>query len=312
MTTIFEDWSSETTKAFQQGTVVAHHRLNDSELFSDQSLERLLELHPDALSMVYAMPTSEKSEATFREGDLRGLSGHDIMAAVTQGELWVQLLKLNKTHPQFKALEQQILTEMKRLIPGFRVLRCNLSILISSPTINVSYHADIPRNALWQIRGSKRVYLYPPIDPYISKETIEDIYLGQQQEAIPYSPELDSGAKVVDLKPGMLATWPVNGPHRIENDGEPSVSLVMEYFQPHSFIRYGVMYANGIFRHRFGRPLKSSSHSGAVAVAKSLVGFVFKALKLSKPVSRARVLEFEVSRASPTGYRDIEPRPRDF
>lgn len=309
---IFHRWSRGNTDAFLQGTVVAEHTLSKSALFSDESLIELLEKHPDTLSMVYAMPINDKSEATFREGDLRGLDGAAILEAVSKGELWVQLLKLNDTHPEFAALKDQILREMGENIPGFRSFKCHLSLLISSPTINVSYHADLPRNALWQIRGSKRVYLYPATAPYISQETLEAIYLGQQQEAIDYSPEFDDGAKIVELHPGMVATWPVNGPHRIENMGELSVSMVMEYFQPHAFIRFGEMYANGIFRRHFDFEGKPARNTGMAAFLKSILGFAFKGLKLSRAIKRPRYLEFEVDAQSSGGYRKIEPRLRDF
>lgn len=309
---IFKNWDEKLTKNFREGVMIAEHALTEKPMFSDDGLEALLEKHPDPLSMVYAMPTSAKSESTFREGDLSGKRGKAILEAVARGELWVQLQKLNKTHDEYRELEKQILKEMKTNIPGFSALQVNLSLLISSPGINVSYHADIPRNALWQIRGSKRVYIYPVAEPYISQETLESIYLGERQETIPYSPEFDDGALVTELKPGQVATWPVNGPHRIENMGELSVSLVMEYFQPNVWIRYGVMFANGISRRRFNRPLSSTSHSGPIAWVKCVFGMAFKALKMQKKLKRDRYFTFEIDPSSPTGFIEIEKRPRPY
>lgn len=312
MHNVFKNWDKQLTKNFKEGAMIAQHSLSENSMFSDDSLQALLEKHPAPLSMVYAMPTNQKSETTFREGDLAGKSGKAIMEAVSKGELWVQLQKLNKTHKEYRELEKKIIGEMKSNIPGFSALQVNLSLLISSPKINVSYHADIPRNALWQIRGSKRVYIYPVTEPYISQETLESIYLGETQEAIPYSPEFDDGALVTELAPGQVATWPVNGPHRIENMGELSVSLVMEYFQPNVWIRYGVMFANGISRRRFNTPLSSTSHKGPVAWAKCAFGMTFKALKLQKKLKRERYFTFEIDPSSPTGFKEIEKRLRPY
>lgn len=312
MQSILKNWTTQQATAFKEGTCIAQHQLDQNALFNDEALERLLESHPDAASMVYAMPTSETSEASFREGDMRQCSGSDVLGAVQRGSLWVQLLRLEDHHEPYESLKHDMLKELKKHVPGLIILRSKLSILISSPTIKVSYHADIPRNALWQIRGGKRLYLYPALDPYISRETMENIYLGQLQEAVPYSPALDKGAQTFDLEPGMLATWPVNAPHRIENCGELSVALVLEYFQPHSLIRYGVMYANGIFRKRFHRPLATDRHVGVVAACKAIIGFACKALKLSRSVERKRTLEFKVDPDASGGYREIEPRIRDY
>ena len=310
--TIFKDFSARLADDFRRGTMVAHHALPEMEMFSDAALERLIESHPDELSMVYAMPTDVVGETGFREGDLRGVRGRDVIEAVRNGQLWVQLLRLNKAHPEFAALEKRIIHEMKAQIPELRIFGCRLSLLISSPSIHVSYHADIPRNALWQIRGGKRVYVYPVESPYISEEALEGVYLGETQEAIPYRPEFDDGATVVDLRPGMMVTWPINGPHRIVNDDELSVSMVMEYFQPIAWFRYGVYYSNAILRRRFGRTPHSTATRGPLMWAKLLSAVAFKLAGAQKRYRHTRYLTFRIDPGSQTGYAEIPRTVRDF
>ena len=57
------------------------------------------------------------------------------------------------------------------------VIDRNAGILISSPNAQVYYHADLPGQSLWQIRGTKRVYIYPPVAPFLTPEQIERIIL---------------------------------------------------------------------------------------------------------------------------------------
>ncbi len=281
-------------------------------MFSDAALAKLIEKHPDELSMVYAMPTDTAGAKQFREGDLRGVAGKAVIEAVRNGQLWVQLLRLNKVNPKFAALEKQIIHEMKQHVPGLKIFGCRLSLLISSPSIHVSYHADIPRNALWQIRGGKKVYVYPVAEKYISEEALEAVYLGETQETIPYDPEFDADATVVDLRPGMMVTWPINGPHRIVNDDELSVSMVMEYFEPVAWFRYAVYYTNGVMRRRFGRAARSTRTSGPVMWGKALSSAVFKLLGVRKQHRHTRYLTFRIDPGSQTGYSEIPKIVRDF
>jgi hypothetical protein len=310
--TIFKDFSAQQTADFRRGLMVARHSLPEMEMFSDAALAQLIENHPDALSMVYAMPTDAVGYKRFREGDLRGVRGGDVIEAIRNGQLWVQLLRLNKANPAFAALEKQIVAELKQHVPGLKLFGCRLSLLISSPSIHVSYHADIPRNALWQIRGGKKVYVYPVAEKFISEEALEGVYLGETQEAIHYEPEFDAHATVVDLRPGMVVTWPINGPHRIVNDDELSVSMVMEYFEPIAWFRYAVYYTNGVMRRRFGRPARSTRTRGPVMWAKAVSSVVFKLLGVRKQHRHKRYLTFRIDPGSRTGYSEIPKVIRDF
>ncbi len=310
MKSIFQHWTDKDTDNFKNHILLTQHRLHENPLFTDKALKNLIGKHPTDLSMVYALPRKQGAERSFREGTFADRSPDEIMQAVEHGQLWVQLLQLNKTHPEFAALEKDIIAEMKQNIPGFKPSRCKLSLLISSPGINVSYHADIPRNALWHLRGEKRVYIYPPTAPFIPDESLENICLGTTQESLPYQKEFDTAAYIADMKPGDVATWPVNAPHRIENKDSLNVSLVMEYFEPHALLKYGVYYTNGTLRNRFGIHPKSTLFTGPIAWMKLLSTFTFKTLKLQKLRQRPRYLTFAIDPESPRGFIDIDQRLR--
>ena len=311
MSKIFTSWTKKLIRDFKSGIFIAEHNLHEDPLFTDAALLSLLKKHPPELSMVYAMPRRQGEEKSFREGDFANRTPEEIWQAVEKGRLWVQLLQLNKVHAEFEDLEKRIIREMKQRIPGYFPTKCKFSLLISSPGINVSYHADIPRNALWHLRGEKRVYIYPATEKFLPDEELEDICLGVRQESIPYKHSFDDDAFVADLKPGQVATWPVNAPHRIENGDTLNVSMVMEYFEPHALLKYGVYYFNGILRRYFGRQPRSTGYRGPLAAMKLAAALLFKKINLLKTQSRPRYLTFAIDPFSPGGFVEIKRKPRE-
>ena len=91
-------------------------------------------------------------------------------------------------------------------MPGFKSYKRKMTLLISSPKVQVYYHCDVPGQTLWQMRGTKRVYVYPNTAPFLPQPNMEKIVLGEAHEnAMPYEPWYDDYAKVIDLKPGRDA-----------------------------------------------------------------------------------------------------------
>ncbi len=76
-----------------------------------------------------------------------------------RGDIWINLRAPDKADPAYRALLDAIYDEFEALMPGLRTYRRTMTILISSPKVRVKYHIDVPGQTLWQIRGSKRVYV---------------------------------------------------------------------------------------------------------------------------------------------------------
>ncbi|HWN35062.1 MAG TPA: hypothetical protein VNP03_20085 [Pseudonocardia sp.] len=45
---------------------------------------------------------------------------------------------------------------------------------MSSPNARVFYHSDVPGQTLVQLRGRKRIWIYPPTAPFLRAETVID------------------------------------------------------------------------------------------------------------------------------------------
>ena len=61
----------------------------------------------------------------------------------------------------------ELYDEFEERVPGFKSYKRNLTILISSPNVSVKYHSDVPGQSLWQVRGTKKLYVYPNTQPFI-------------------------------------------------------------------------------------------------------------------------------------------------
>ena len=66
---------------------------------------------------------------------------------------------------------------MAETVPGFSPFRTKMTVLISSPDIQVYYHCDVPGQTLWQVRGNKTVSVYPNRAPFLEQAALERIVL---------------------------------------------------------------------------------------------------------------------------------------
>jgi hypothetical protein len=52
--------------------------------------------------------------------------------------------------------------------------RHTVNLLVSSPDARVFYHFDVPGQTLVQLRGRKRIWIYPPTAPFLRQESVEN------------------------------------------------------------------------------------------------------------------------------------------
>jgi hypothetical protein len=78
------------------------------------------------------------------------------------------------------------------------------------------------------------------------------------------------------LEPGKALSWQLNAPHRVDNLDGLNVSITTDYFTPYAQKKYGVYYANGVMRRKFGISPKSTATDGLGAYAKCAAALAFK------------------------------------
>ena len=239
------------------------------------------------------------------KGIVRGSTGEEVIRSIERGRIWLNMRAVDKIDSRYKKLTDDIFREFESKVDGFSTFKTKMGILISSPKVQVFYHADIPGQSLWQLEGEKRVYVYPTGEPYMSQSSIEGIIMGLTEEEIPYNKKLDDGGQYYDLKPGEMVTWPLNGPHRVENKDSLNISVTTEHYTNNIRKSFAVNYANGVLRRKFGMENLSQSTTGASVYPKAALALLWRKLNLNKANQIKRMIDFTVDPKSQTGISDI-------
>ncbi|MEO1720040.1 MAG: cupin-like domain-containing protein [Pseudomonadota bacterium] len=305
---ILTDFDARHGALWSRHIVNLGHSLHDRALFSDERLARLIETAPRDTYHVNTMDVETHDPRTRREGIIDGLSGQEALESVRNGHIWILLQNPDRLDNDYAEMLADIYAELEEAIPGFKSFKQKLSLLISSPNVQVYYHADVPGQTLWQVRGRKRVYVYPNQAPFLPQDRIEKIVLGEAHEiSLDYEPWFDEHATVVDLEPGRMLHWPLNCPHRIVNADCLNVSFTTEHWTSELRNAYAVNYANGVLRNRLGLRKLAQPQSGAGLHARMAIAGAWKMAGLQKGRTHRKVIDFKVDPNAPNSVADLTP-----
>ncbi len=297
-------WDEKHTSLWGNQPIKLNHQLHSSPLFSNETLAELIETYPrSSYSIVHVGERNGKR--LWREGEISGLSGAQVIEAIAAGRMWLNLRAVHQADKRYAELLDRILDEFRAISGMPPVIARNAGILISSPNAQVPYHADLPGQSLWQIRGMKRVYVYPPVAPFLTPQKIEGIILSGVEVNMEYAPWYDSHAVVADLQPGEMMHWPLHSPHRVDNHDCLNVSLTTEYWTDP--IRRTVMMncGNAVLRSKLGITPRSEAITGPGFWAKAaLQAGVKRAGLLSKGRAAARPITFRLDPTRPGALID--------
>ncbi|HWJ11939.1 MAG TPA: hypothetical protein VNS46_21330 [Nocardioides sp.] len=280
----------------------APHRLHERPEFEDAALARLLDRLPREVVHPYTMGRDPARPEQWRRGAPTDLPGSVLLDLVAHGRLWLNVVGVNRHDAAVGRLVDELYAEIGALVPGFVPRAIKATLLISSPTALVYYHADNQPNILWHLRGRKRAYVYPRSDRFASQADLEKVVAGATDEELPYDRSYDEHADVLDLEPGQAAWWPQNSPHRVENLDGLNVSLSTEHWTADSLRREHVWTANHYLRTTARRIPRSTRERGVVPAAKvATMRLGRRTGLLSVGQRRAPEPSFSVAPAAPDG-----------
>jgi hypothetical protein len=256
---------------WERGPAISQHNLAQSPLFQEDALVELLDRTPKENLFALHMGHDPELNAENRLALHDGLSGADLLRAVKNGRLWLNVTRIGTVDKAYQELASELYRQVAAQVPGMQADITTVTLLVSSPNALVYYHVDGPASLLWHIRGEKRIWIYPIEDRLIRQTDLEDIFAGVAHEYIPYKLDYDSGAQVFDLEPGMLASWPANSPHRVTNGPVLNVSLSTEHFTPRHRRKARIYRANRMLRLALGMRELDTRCTGARALAKQVM-----------------------------------------
>lgn len=288
----------------QHAAIRFQHRLNETGLFTDEALARLIDEQPrdrfDVLTMRRNPPGGERWKA----GEANGLSGAEIVQAVKTGALWVSCRRAMDMHPRYRPVFEKAMADYAREAQ-VKILSASASVLISGPEMGIFFHADAADTMLWHMRGSKTMLIYPATDDFITERAMEAILLKENLSDAPYDEAMDAHAERVVFQPGDAAAWPLHGPHRVLNGDSLNVSVSVEYTTPQSAMTNGAFYTKGWLRRRARLDLGASR--GTSEALKPLYWAASKPLraveKFRKTVEKSHPRCFDVDLSAPDNIR---------
>ena len=281
------------------------HNVHERPMFTDEGLAQIIDSLPDELISIVTMGADQRGPRDWSYCRRNGLSGASLIESVKQGRIWINIIRIERALPEFRELLDEIYNEVDRYAPGLGVYSKSVGLLISSPKAKVYYHADVPGQSLWQLRGEKRVYIYPDREPCLRSRDIENVVRGVTEEEIHYEPWFDDHATVIDLKPGEMLHWPLNAPHRVDNMDCMNVSITTEHWTPVIRRSFAMNYGNGILR-QFGWTPKSKDLYGPNLWAKVALTAAWRLSGQQKRSAFRRKMSYDLDPQTPGLLRPIE------
>lgn len=304
---VFEGFEPKHAALWGKHTVKLRHRLADLELFSDASLARLIEASPASTTTITTMAKEGHDHGSWQHCDYSGLSGEALLDAAKAGRIWIHLSGINEVDQRFAAILDKAYDELQGFMPEFKTFKRRFGLLISSPNAQVFYHADKPGQGLWQIRGRKRFWVYPNTEPFLMPSDLEAVVRGLVEEDIPYQPWFDDYAEVVDLEPGDMMHWALNGPHRVMNHDCMNVSLTSEHWTTETRRHYAMNFANGILRRELGWQPRSRAISGPAFWAKTGLAVAWRLSGMQERQRFKRQKAVRIDPNAPEGIAALTP-----
>ncbi|GAA0639340.1 cupin-like domain-containing protein [Brevundimonas lenta] len=230
------------------------HSLVEQGFATDEALAAVLDRYPADLFDINLYDYDDEGQVSLRTGARGRLNGGELLEAIQQGRLWVNMREVETGWPELWAAAMAEFGKVQSAYPGLRAVRNAGQLILSSPKARVPYHFDAAGVVLFHMRGRKRVFVYPGDEAHLPERNMEQVVARQTTEELPYVLAFEQDAQVMDLEPGQALTWPVYAPHRVENLDRFCVSLSMDFQTWPSRFRNGALYTNAVLRSRGARP----------------------------------------------------------
>jgi hypothetical protein len=178
------------------------------------------------------------------------LTADEIVRRIETAGAWLALHNIQKD-PIYRALVDEVLDHVRPRVeakdPGMHH-RAGW-IFVTSPGAVTPYHMDHEHNFILQIRGTKTLNTWDPLDRSVVTEgSLESFHGLGSRDLVVYKDEFQPKARVFHLRPGLGGYMPTTTPHWVKNGDEVSVTVSFTYYTDATWRRKTVHRANRALR----------------------------------------------------------------
>jgi hypothetical protein len=138
---------------------------------------------------------------------------------------------------------------------------------------------------------------------------LEDIAYTGFEFSLVYDPAFDRQALVFELEPGQMLTWPLNSPHKVQNEDCMNISVTTEHWTPENRRAQKVHLANAVLRHRLGVHANGHTLKGPAYWSKALLQAAWRRGPWAQTVQKElRPVDFQLAPSAQGGYVDVSAR----
>jgi hypothetical protein len=141
--------------------------------FAIDEARRRSERHPAELFDINLYDYDDEGQVSLRTGARGRLDGAELLAAIQQGRLWVNLRSVETGWPELWAAAMGEFGKVQAAYPGLRAVKNAGQLILSSPKARVPYHFDAAGVVLFHMRGRKRIFVYPGDEAHLAEVDME-------------------------------------------------------------------------------------------------------------------------------------------
>lgn len=160
------------------------------------------------------------------------LSPLETIKRIEEAQAWMALHNI-QNDPIYRGLVDEILDEVEPRVskkdPGMHG-RAGW-IFITSPNAVTPYHMDHENNFILQCLGTKKVYVWDPLDrEVVTERSLELFHTKHSRELVVFHDDFLQRAYSYDFVPGMGAYMPSTAPHLVKNGPGVSITISLTYY----------------------------------------------------------------------------------
>jgi len=160
------------------------------------------------------------------------LPPHEVVANIENAHAWLALHNIQNDQ-EYRGLVDEVLDHLRPRVetrdPGMHH-RAGW-IFVTSPHALTPYHMDHEHNFILQVRGTKTINVWDPLDrEVVTERSLELFHHDYSRELVVYQEEFQARAHVFDVKPGMGAYMPLTSPHLVKNGPDVSITVSFTYY----------------------------------------------------------------------------------